>query len=176
MTPSHKKRLTEISEKENYVVQSAYLLSEQIVISECNDRNAFWERAHDIQVHNHEQLLGSIKQTCIANRQFSICLEDSDQFVKYFDPEKRLYLHGYTNHGNCNFINRNESAGIKVDGLIAGVSLQRYGGIVYHFLTTLDNKLIWNIVYPTNYTDREFVTNYLKRCIAILKQHCLDSI
>ena len=170
VAPSCKRRLPEqSSDRENYVMNGVYFIREKIRVSDWTDVNCFWELTQDVQSYNHGNMTKALRETYLAQKVFNWCLSDPVAFHRHFRREKRTLLHGYTNHGNCNYLNRDPDHGIKVCGLIAGGNMAYFTGVAQHMITTVDNRLFWNVVYPANLTDKTTMSRYLQRCIAILK-------
>ena len=172
VAPSHKRRSAMPSaERDNYVINSMSLIMDQIQISEWNHCDSFWLRANKVQTLVHSSLSSSVKLTCFISKLLSYCLLDITNYCRYHSVEKRICTHGYTNHGNCNYLNR-DGADIKISGVVTGTSKIYCAGAFYNFITTLDNKLIWNCCYPNNYTDRDTMKRYLRRVIEIMSASC----
>ena len=147
------------------------IISDQVQISECNHADRFWQRANKVQTLIHGSLPTSVKFTCIVNKFLNFSLSDITNYRRHYNLDQRVYTHGYTNHGNCNFLNREET-GIKIGGVVSGVSKLHVAGIMYHFITTVDHILIWNVCYTNNSTDRNTMTRYIRRCVEILTTSC----
>ena len=116
--------------------------------------------------------VAALLNTYLDYKLLGFCLADLDAYLRKFNYRCRSYLHGYTNHGDCNFLNRDQNAGIRIRALIGGLNMKHNEGIVYHFMTTLDKKLVWNCVYSTHFTNKELMDHYLKRCKDILIHQC----
>ena len=173
VTASHKKRLLEgAAERDNYIVNNMHVVSGPMVIKDWNDSGRFWHRAKNVQDETHSLLRSSTTQTYLDYKLLGFCLADMDAYLRNFNYRCRSYLHGYTNHGDCNFLNRHQNTGIRIRALTCGLNMKHNESIVYHFITTLDNKLVWNCVYSTHFTHKEHMEHYLKRCKDILIQQC----
>ena len=172
VAPSHKRRSAMPSaERDNYVINSSSTIVDKIQISEWNHADRFWQRAKKVQTLVHGSLVSSLKQECFIGKLQSYCLSDIANYCRYHSVEQRNCTYGYTNHGNCNYLNR-DGAGIKISGVVTGSSKIYCAGVFYNFITTVDNKLIWNCCYTNNYTDRETMTRYVRRSIEIMSTSC----
>ena len=158
-------------DRDNYVACHAYQFSKCINVSEWSNEERFWAFAKQVQTHNHSQLRKSQTASHFWVKLWSLCLENPSLYRHHFDHSNNNRLtQAFTNHGDCNFLNRDLSSGVAVRGLLAGVPMVN-AALACHYITTINNKLIWNVVYPTHLTNHQDMSHYLNRCLDILRKH-----
>ena len=158
-------------DRDNYVACHAYQFRRSINVSEWANEERFWAFAKQVQTQNHAKLQESRTASQIWIKLWSLSRENPSLYRHHFDHlNKSRMTQGFTNHGDCNFLNRDISSGIAVRGLLAGVPMVNLA-LAYHYITTINNKLIWNVLYPTHLTNHQDMSHYLNRCLTILKKH-----
>ena len=183
--PCHRKHLPDgslySSDKENDMVCHSYHMTQIIRLSEWkyDDVAQFWERAKEAQSQNHNRFTHHLVKSHFEIKGLNLCLGgDPENSMRYLHSKPKYALLGYTNHGDCNFLNRNdqhESAEIlKVVGLVCGVIKNHSNQIINHIISSLDNKLIWNLCYDSNVMNPDLAKRYLDRCVEIVKMNCID--
>ena len=159
-------------ERDNYVILHTYIVSQNILVSKWKHPEQFWNLATEIQAHNHTNLKSSLKKTYQEAKLISSWLIATDGDVRSPEiAEGKWGLLDYNNHGDCNRLNRSTDVGLKVVGLVGATDMVNKGYVLSHYMTSLDNKMIWSLCSATNSVDRIFAQRYLNRCVEILRDH-----
>ena len=74
--------------------------------------------------------------------------------------------------GNCNYLNRERTAGVKVTAHFSSPALHHAGPVFYNSMTALNDKLCWSVAYFPNVTTKEPAVRYLHRSVEILLENC----
>ena len=164
----HRKRLPE-QERDNYVVPHSYFISQQVRLSDWTDTDLFWKLATEIQEHNHGTLMSSFKKSYLETKMIGSYVTGGGILPRDLQ-EGKFALLNYTNRGDWNDIN-GDFDDLRVVGLVGGVNMENKGTILSHYITTMNNKVVWSLSYATNSVKRPFAQSYLERCIEILKSY-----
>ena len=147
----------------SYVAAMIYPLVQDINVPEFAREEKFWEFAQQVKQKLHTNSEFNMKLFVFFQSLFS-------GHAKAL-PKTRSNLLSFTNLGNCNYLNRDHSSGVKVTAHYSA-SGEHVGGPVFaNCITTLDNKMFWGAVYYTNVSTRELAAEYVKRAIGLVLKY-----
>ena len=98
-----------------------------------------------------------------------------DKYYPEISPQFRNFRFSHldlSNMGNCNYLNRDASTGLKITGAYLGDEGATIGAFLDHFIITMNNKIHWALLYFPPVTKRDFAEEYMKRTLEILLDGC----
>ena len=147
----------------SYVISLFYGVLDNIAIADWADADRFWERAdHVMKIlrsgHDAGLKMTLFAQTLMVNR------------IHKF-PKARGQLLGFTNLGNCNYIN-SDAKTVRICGHFSASGEHKMGPVFANCITTLDGRMFWGAVYFPHVTSRHTASRYLNRSVDILLENC----
>ena len=143
----------------------SYLIPHSIDVTASCDSDTFWQRAQ--AAHNNIR-------TNMAASQLDLLylLAVTQGCVKTLFNTRQPTLIEVTNLGNCNYLNRERAAGLKITAHFSSAAEHRAGPIFTNSTTAIDDKLCWSVGYFHNVTTKETAVRYLHRSVEILLESC----
>ena len=150
----------------SYISPTAYVIPHVIAVQAYSNSSAtFWQRAQAAHRNirrnvDARQMVGVTSVSVVLgrlNRVFST---------------RASYPIELTNLGNCNYLNRERAAGVKVTAHFSSPALHHAGPVFANSTTAVNDRLCWSVAYFSNVTTKEPAVRYLHRSVEILLENC----
>ena len=150
----------------SYISPTAYVISHVIdVQAYSNDSATFWQRAQAA----HRNIRRNVDvRTMRSVTSVSAILGRLDRVFS----TRASYPIELTNLGNCNYLNRERAAGVKVTAHFSSPALHHAGPVFANSTTAVNDRLCWSVAYFSNVTTKEPAVRYLHRSVEILLENC----
>ena len=142
-----------------------YLIPQMIDVSASCDSDTFWQRAQAAHTNVRSNMAA-------GQLDFLDLIAIAQGCVKSLFHSRLPTLIELANLGNCNYLNRERSAGVKVTAHFSSSAQHRSGAIFCNSITTIDDRLCWSVAYFPNVTTKEPAVRYLHRSVEILLENC----
>ena len=145
-------------------------MGDQFDVSDCADKD-FWELAKQVFDSNRKLLETSLKHWSVN---FAIMSKVMPEVMASLNG-KRVALLGFTNHGDCSWVNGGADARHSVDvtSVFTYVYQSRPIGPVYgHFVATVGGRLFWSLNYSNDVIDEAGAREHLQQSVRTLMEAC----
>ena len=146
-------------------------MGDQFDVSDCADKD-FWQLAKQVFDSNRKLLETSLKHWSVS---FAIMSEVMPEVMGSLNG-KRVALLGFTNHGDCSWVNGNTTNGnsINVGAILTKVHQSRpvIGPVFGNFVTTINDRCFWCVNYSNDVIDEAGAREQLRQSVRILVEAC----
>ena len=154
-----------IRNNQSLICTLGYLIRHTIDVTDACDSDTFWQRAQAAHTNVRSNMAA-------GQLDFLDLIAIAQGCVKSLFHSRLPTLIELANLGNCNYLNRERSAGVKVTAHFSSSAQHRSGAIFCNSITTIDDKLCWSVAYFPNVTTKEPAVRYLHRSVEILLENC----
>ena len=154
-----------IRNNKSFVCTMVYLIPHMIDVTASCDSDTFWQRAQVAHAN-----IRSNMAACQLDLLYLLAITQG--CVKPLFNTRLPTLIEVTNLGNCNYLNRERAAGLKITAHFSSAAEHRAGPIFTNSTTAIDDKLCWSVGYFHNVTTKETAVRYLHRSVEILLENC----
>ena len=156
---------------ENQIGNFTFNIKDKVDIVQ-NAQGEFW----DLVQRNHDYLRGNVYRGLKA-------ANVNDILAVYLFQERFDLAHKYarnllqfTNYGNVNYLNDQYNDLLKITGSYSGIGIHHIGPTFSNFITSVNGRMFWGVLYVPMVTNLDMVKRYSQRCAHILVENCSNVI